>query len=1312
MNKITVLLYSTQLKDFVDISYILNTNLELHDKLDLTFDYSAFETINVVADQIDGFDFSKTIAVNTPCIVIFNDDVYRMYTTNTSKTVKKGSILKYAHKVDLIEASKVLANFPVPNMTITQPQYMYAGKLYSVVQNDLPFKETPGYDPNKNLTDYIKNSTAYPAFYIPGSEGTLTFYDDLLTSPDLDILDGEILNDIGREYNIALDLDLFEYLLFPLWTFTNTVVYTQFLEHTYNVKIKFTSATQTTLLKEFSFTLPSIEHEGRMPLYKSIRHKTFQTSYTPDEVGYISVSFMVDNFDTSVQVFSGLIPQGASTAWHSDFKSAIVVQSKLQISTDLGTSTSSPYIYLDETVDKVLNMVNAENGSSLHLTDDTRAKIQDVLSPELEFQSQTAWDVLEKLANFVDAVPELGLDDFQSVSFTFLAENTYSSQNIIDVTDETTSYNYDDFNTGYETNANNVVKESSLKSSKIEPYPSGWMSVRANEEVGQITEDNACFKVRQPIYKINKMFIRGVRVTITNGTTTKTLYGNYGGNGPEYSNSMWDISNWVIPKERWETYEAYTSNISTSARNTVNTKGNHLYYTKGSYFVEGLGFKTSYINNFLGTTTAPRALFETIMKSCDDFLLTSAQYAGYYVKIAEAGDPEIAIASGNHDLFNGVLARIEYIPLSDVRTTLIKHNFLDHPIMKTMFSNEQDKMNDTNKLGQYTRKSLNKQGNEVIYVTARYDNYSDIPKLGSSVQYGDGGNAYYITSRDVKIKKDFVEVSFELSENFINQSSYVNVASEYRQFEVPKDNTVFRQDKYREYLIMTKDEDAAKYVPSQSVLTQYGRRMCLDHLAKTGSSYNLKPIKYGHFLVTAETTRHFDMPVNGFSIGNTINLQVEMADNYSAGPTRTKTTETVNGEDIDVHLQKYARYTDDYGAFDALTLEMRSDGSLNNTEADADLYPQLSLSSYGAYDVELLHFERSNLAKDARERYGISLEFPIVSDDPNIVIYPGFAKYSLLIHDKDVQSIQLATTRGQYFPNINETHIDRTRIHEKQYISGDTAASMWSVALGTYSTNNGAVNNYKLDYKIKLESGEDTYGYLIYEKTTSELIMGVKEYLVNNSEETLELNCETLYLSHKNNLFTQWQNHPASLISIFPDEPEKITITLNIGENITVAEATEINIYKYSKYKLPKALKIVENSSTVYKFLYWFDSSLNVVDDDYIFTEDVTLYPVFETVGKPYKQWVKVYSDYYDYEITAEIELTSCPLNIMPYITPPWEFAEGTIVKAFVYRLLTEDELSDVSFYDDVILVDEGTEDERYLRPCKPQYFKAVTVTV
>jgi len=158
----------------------------------------------------------------------------------------------------------------------------------------------------------------------------------------------------------------------------------------------------------------------------------------------------------------------------STFQDELDVTLRATISSDKDQQIY-PYKTIVGEIKKILEVVNSQHGTSYYLSTNTEfhPAIAGVLAPEYTFQSYTAWDALEKLANFVNAIPEIGVNNFSEVSFTFLDEEPDIEYDINQFTDETQGYLFDDHNIGYELNAANTIEEDALGNVKVEPYIGG-----------------------------------------------------------------------------------------------------------------------------------------------------------------------------------------------------------------------------------------------------------------------------------------------------------------------------------------------------------------------------------------------------------------------------------------------------------------------------------------------------------------------------------------------------------------------------------------------------------------------------------------------------------------------------------------------------------------------------------------------------------------------------------------------------------------------------------------------------------------------
>ena len=1206
MNQFKVLLYNgTQ---FVDISKLIQTNANLQDKLDLTLDFASFVIPHAKQsyEDIPGIDFSKPIKPWMPLILDINNgsELYRFYTTNcTMNIVGKGSTKRYKHDIQVIEASKSLWGKPIPDMTITQPKSaVFEGKYFSS---------------NKASNETINNDAKVLNFSL------------INNSSDITIVDNLTLKKAGISYDILYNFNAknMQYNRDPLLTptprwdaevelqidvYIDNVVQESERKKVYIGPAQFI---QGTLFNPTNRIIPSDAQQA---------HSFTRIALTDNEVVSIKAKTLGIY---KIKDISGLILEVPDEAIIEDFY--------LTLSSGK-TDDVDEIPTLKRQVLKILDNMNTIYGTSYYLSD-TTAPMLDILAPELTFQSLTAWDALEKLANYVNAIPEVGLENYSEISFRFLDEEPDLEYEPSVFTEETQAYIFDDYNAGYEINAANVIEEDSLKSVKIEPYIGGWMTPRINStQVAQYTENNAAFKTRQNIYKVHKMFIKGPQVVLVKaGSPNITLSGNAGGTSYD-TNTYWDISNLVVETQRWNTFENGTANDSDLQRIDTDTKGNHIHYSQGTKYIQGLDYKTDKLSDFLGTTSRPRALMETILRAAAQYISTDSLLVGYSTLKATNDNAEIAFVSG-HNLFKGILAQIHYIPLANVRSTVYRYDAYNKGIDIVKFANEQDRLNDTTNLGEYTRKTLNKLGNTIYTVSGRSSFYNYIPKLGYKTTDGK-----IITSRNINLNKNLVTYDLELSENFLNQSSYVGVNSAFRQFEVPADDYVHRQDKYREFIVLTKDNS----LTSESNFTQYGKRMFLDSIQRASSLYNKYPLSYGKMTITkkqdsieTDNIKAFDVPINGFPLATTINLQLEADDNYSMGPRIEDKEENPEG----YRLQNFARYVSEFGKFYSFDLELRQRGTVNNTEVDANEYPFNINNTYDTYDEPVFQLVRENVDKDAREKYGLNLEFPVISSDPSMIrVYPGFAKYNSLIRSKDNMTLGFALlTDPTYFPSVNDTKLNTSRV------------TIMSNSL--YNTNLSYIGGiYNVTYTGYIEANQTVYGYVLYEATTNELIMAVKEEFYNDDTFGVDHDFSPIYSVHKRNLNTY----------MYPDTPAKYTVTFVENGGSDVQNQV---VWSDTKVLQPSIVR------PGYTLDGWFTnpSLLEIYRYNFnnLVTSDLTLYAKWNTLPVGNHTWERVYTSTYDTQIFPEILDYTCPTNYEPYLPDADLYAVGYTVNVMPYRL-------------------------------------------
>jgi len=1045
-----------------DISSYVETNTTLGDRLDKTFNISTFILPHIKADKFAGIDLSVAIKPWIPVKVSIDSDVFRFYTADCSREmIKKTSPSLYKHNVQLVEATRILQRKTIADITVTQPKSKQFTSLYISDYKTLS-KET------------ITNTEVSPTLSL------------ISNSLDTSVVNGNVLKaGSSGQVLVSFDIENYQFNRQPsiLGFIDPEYIWWEYNYYDGEAELRASIYVNGVLAKEEDFYIPATTaylDNKWYNIYRPIRINT-PAVYTP------AMSLDLDESLTDQTITVKLKTLGIWN-WKGQTIGTTVFQDleypdELKVITRLsiggGDGESLAFIYLDELANKCIRSLNQRDINDTDITNDYRldpvveAKLKGKLSPEFTWTNYKAWDALEKIANTQNAIPEIK-DDFRTITFRYLDEipDMYYDQDMF--YDETTAYSSNEYVDGLELNAPNLVEQDVLLNAKVEPYEDGWGTVRSTDEsASQLTDDNAVFKTRQLIHKIYKLYISGVAVKITDGVTEKTIYGNVG--SPEATTSYWDISDRVVRDEEWNVYDDTTANTD-SGRTGLNTKGNHIYYTQGSNLIKGLGHKTLTVSDIIGSSVAPRALLETIMATCAELLSTNSTYSGYdvYIQGGLSGifdaDPEAAIV-GDHKLYDGIKYRVEYVPLTIARSTVYKHDSFNSDSFLTDYVNEQDKLNDTENLGKFILTTLNRQGNLQYSVSGKTQNYGKIPKIGFRT-FDD----LVVSSRDLNLNNKIITYTLQLSKDFINQSDWVGRNSQYRAFEIPSNDLVFRQDKYTTFIVLTKDK--ANVLPKgYNVLSEYGNKMFIQNFCNLIGS-TLAPASYAKVSVVPnklDTPVVFDMPVNAYTIGTTVNLQMEFETNYSAGS--KVLDKTING--VDTKIIENVRYTNVFGQIYSISSLLYPRGYVDNSADDADLFPQYSSAPPTGTEILTLNMV---VDKDAREKYGINIEFPFITDDSSTLrAFTGIAKYNGLVRRKDDVHVEFALLDSDYFPSVNETILNTKRVRKIEGLEG------------TYQYDS-TDQIYGIKYvSVPIPADLRFNGYVVYEAETKEIIYAVKE---------------------------------------------------------------------------------------------------------------------------------------------------------------------------------------------------------------------------
>jgi hypothetical protein len=237
-------------------------------------------------------------------------------------------------------------------------------------------------------------------------------------------------------------------------------------------------------------------------------------------------------------------------------------------------------------------------------------------------------------------------------------------------------------------------------------------------------------------------------------------------------------------------------------------------------------------------------------------------------------------------------------------------------------------------------------------------------------------------------------------------STYIGVNSRHRVEEISSGNTTKRTLRYVSKLIFKEQQ--------QSFQT---RIIEPEKIVQMLASNDSDGLNYGYLECNLSNgeQKKIHLSLDSDSKGKTIEIKWGLQNNFSAGLKRY----VYNNGSTDIIMNADVGYTDYYGKINDIQFFLYFD-SLNTYDKAA--YPEATTSD----GDDIFTVISDIIDKDAGEILQGLLEIPILSDNPNVRVYDGFAKFNQLVQGSD--NISVASL--SYIPIKNATKIDLTRARD------------------------------------------------------------------------------------------------------------------------------------------------------------------------------------------------------------------------------------------------------------------------------------------
>ena len=398
--------------------------------------------------------------------------------------------------------------------------------------------------------------------------------------------------------------------------------------------------------------------------------------------------------------------------------------------------------------------------------------------------------------------------------------------------------------------------------------------------------------------------------------------------------------------------------------NRYSIKNNTLYYIQGDDKLYGMSYTGEHDALLLGTANVVRALYETILavRSVESGELITRNGT-------QAQDDPATDGSLNGDL--AIQLQVTYSNITESRARVYKDDLSGFETDRTKYVNESSNINESASIGSFAQQLVNRLGGTKISVSGVADDLSDIAELGDIDLDGRVYTGIHIKPA-TKIEWEYL-----LVQDYNVISSYIGVNSRHRVEEIPSSNVTNRTLRYQSRFVFTETQQSysTRLISAERILG------AITGLTDDGINYG-----YLECNLSDGTQRKIHLSVDSDSKGKTIELKWKLKDNYSAGLKRYSITVGSNT----LWINSDVPYTDYYGKVNDIWFGLYF-GTLG--AIDVDDYPEATISDGDDAFVIL----SDDIDKDAGEIIHGLVEIPILSENPKIRVYDGFAKWNTLV---------------------------------------------------------------------------------------------------------------------------------------------------------------------------------------------------------------------------------------------------------------------------------------------------------------------------
>lgn len=721
------------------------------------------------------------------------------------------------------------------------------------------------------------------------------------------------------------------------------------------------------------------------------------------------------------------------------------------------------------------------------------AQFDKILAPQFSFTKQTLRECLREIGGVVHGEPRLSIAQdtngkyYYEVSFDLYGQTDRAGIWAKRYIQKTVSQVVDSYASYLDSNAENLVNQLDKYAGVIvEPYASGYKTVRTETMYARITDANMLIQTQYPIYTVEKVECGYI---------------------PGYSdiNPPIDITPYVFESS------IYNTRLSAYKELYPESKAFGITFTQGQKNLTALNFK---IEDAVNTSYFSRYAIVNILR-------------------AATGNQSLDISD-----YPLLAFRVTYTPFYTARVGQTKVNYKDYPYGAALIYNQQSNVIESRYYGENLKGVIARIGNVDKSITYNLARLSDIPQAGQMFD-----EDYYISAVSVEFLPTYIKCTLGLSKDFNRLSQYIGISSVKRYSEVSQGQAVERNTLWKEYIVVGDAEtadidcditdemlasigsgiiDAITNNERITSVTAYGGTygqptvidtpqadvsdlvtitpaVILPYFSVTttlprGTSITVTVnvtytnvsgthteqvtgtvVAPGGFiyvqgarfvtaatLVSASAVLHnypmplVTLPVVASAFGNSISFSWEYEDNYSAGAISQYAESGSGNTQVTGYFQNNYQYTDYYGRMYYYNFALQADGTASASGTQAEIGCALPEGdvNFIARDSFIKTYAPRVLRKDNREKLQCNFQIDFVTNRKDFIIGSALASNCAAVYDNHTSGY---SARLYVFDHPLNKFINHAEASEGIDLDGMTPydITVYAVSNGRFSVSAG-----------------------------------------------------------------------------------------------------------------------------------------------------------------------------------------------------------------------------------------------------------------